>query len=60
MFALYLDCAPCRIGKQLKVISRPRKNVAQKITPHARKPIVPSIPCEEIVIPMPKGLSLEY
>ncbi|WP_259295776.1 hypothetical protein, partial [Phocaeicola vulgatus] len=27
--------------------------------PHARKPIDPSLPREEIIIPMPEGLSLE-
>ena len=31
----------------------------EKITPHARKPIDPSLPREEIIIPMPEGLSLE-
>ena len=31
----------------------------RKITPHARKPIDPSLPSEEIIIPMPEGLSLE-
>lgn len=39
--------------------SRFRKSFTQKITPHARKPIDPSLPREEIVIPMPEGLSLE-
>lgn len=39
--------------------SRFRKSFTKKITPHARKPIDPSLPREEIIIPMPEGLSLE-
>ncbi len=39
--------------------NRFRKSFTKKITPHARKPIDPSLPREEIIIPMPEGLSLE-
>ncbi len=39
--------------------NRSRKSFTKKITPHARKPIDPSLPREEIIIPMPEGLSLE-
>lgn len=42
-----------------KFYSRFRKEFTRKITPHARKPIAPSLPREEIIIPMPEGTSLE-
>lgn len=45
--------------KKEKSYSRFRKSFPRKITPHARKPIAPSLPREEVLIPMPKGLSLE-
>ena len=35
--------------------NRFRKSFTKKITPHARKPIDPSLPREEIIIPMPEG-----
>ena len=39
--------------------NRFRKSQTRKITPHARKPIDPSLPREEIVIPFPEGLDME-
>ena len=45
--------------KKEKSYSRFRKSFTRKITPHARKPIDPSLPREEVLIPMPEGLSLE-
>ncbi|MFR5757956.1 MAG: hypothetical protein ACLUE2_06290 [Bacteroides cellulosilyticus] len=49
-------------GKRLKEsaqsetgYNRFRKSFTKKITPHARKPIDPSLPREEIIIPMPEG-----
>lgn len=39
--------------------NRFRKSFTKKITPHGRKPIDPSLPREEIVIPMPEGIDLE-
>lgn len=41
-----------------QVYSRFRKEFTKKITPHARKSINPSLPREEIIIPMPEGISL--
>ncbi len=45
--------------KSEKVYNRFRKSFSRKITPHARKPIDPSLPREEMIIPMPGGVSLE-
>lgn len=45
--------------KTEKGYNRFRKTFTQKITPHARKPIDPSLPREEIIIPMPEGICLE-
>lgn len=42
-----------------KKYNRFRKSFTKKITPHARKPIDPSLPREEMVIPMPEGIDLE-
>lgn len=42
-----------------KQYNRFRKSFTKKITPHARKPIDPSLPREEMVIPMPEGIDLE-
>lgn len=42
-----------------KAYNRFRKEFTRKITPHARKPIDPSLPREEVVVPMPEGISLE-
>lgn len=42
-----------------KGYNRFRKNFTKKITPHARKPIDPSLPREEIIVPMPEGICLE-
>lgn len=39
--------------------SRFRKEFTRKVTPHARKPIDPSLPRQEMIIPMPEGISLE-
>lgn len=45
--------------KAEKEYSRFRKTFTKKITPHARKPIDPSLPREEIVIPLPEGIDME-
>lgn len=45
--------------KTEKGYNRFRKNFTKKITPHARKPIDPSLPREEIIVPMPEGISLD-
>nr|WP_106829780.1 IS66 family transposase [Parabacteroides pacaensis] len=42
-----------------KKYNRFRKSFTKKITPHARGPIDPSLPREEIVIPMAEGIDLE-
>lgn len=44
--------------KAEKKYNRFRKSFTKKITPHARKPIDPSLPREEIVIPMPEGIDM--
>ena len=48
-----------KADKKEKSYSRFRKSFTRKITPHARRPIDPSLPREEALIPMPEGLSLE-
>lgn len=45
--------------KSEKGYDRFRKNFTKKVTPHARKPIDPSLPREEVYIPMPEGLDME-
>lgn len=44
--------------KAKKEYDRFRKNFTRKITPHARKPIDPSLPREEIIIPLPEGIDM--
>lgn len=44
--------------KVKKEYDRFRKNFTRKITPHARKPIDPSLPREDIIIPMPEGINM--
>lgn len=36
-----------------------RKSFTRAITPHARKPIDPLLPREEVIVPMPDGINLE-
>ncbi len=38
--------------------SRFRKTFTAKVQPHARKPIDPSLPRQEIIVPMPEGLDM--
>lgn len=45
--------------KKEKAYDRFRKNFTNKIIPHARKPIDPTLPREEIIIPLPEGLDME-
>ncbi|NDV67265.1 IS66 family transposase, partial [Bacteroides sp. 224] len=45
--------------KQEGDYNRYRKSFTKKVTPHARKPIDPSLPREEIVVPMPDDINLE-
>lgn len=48
-----------KAGQKEKKYNRFRKSFTKKITPHARQPIDPSLPREEIVIPIPEGIDLE-
>lgn len=48
-----------KVQKKEGNYNRYRKNFAKKITPHARKPIDPLLPREEIVVPMPDDVNLE-
>ena len=45
--------------KSEKEYDRFRKNTTKKITPHARKPIDPSLPRETIIVPMPENTCME-
>lgn len=42
-----------------KAYNRFRKGFTKKTTPHARKPIDPRFPREEVVVPMPHDINLE-
>lgn len=50
----------CEKGKQAEdKYNRFRKSFTKKVTSHARKSIDPSLPREEIVIPMPEGIDMQ-
>lgn len=51
--------AEAKAEKTEKQYNRFRKSFTKAITPHARKPIDPTLPREEVIIPLPEGIDME-